>query len=381
MPSLSAALTKLPGVAQWSVLLALSAALIALLEIAGLPAAFLLGPMVAGIFVATSGGTIRVPKPSHFISQTVIGCLVASAITPDIVGTFLRSWPLFLGVGLAILLMSSFLGWLLAKASVMPGTTAVWGTAPGAASAMLLMAGEFGADARIVAFMQYLRVMIVAAIASLLARFWIHVGDVPRPEIVWFPALDWISFGKTLALALIGGYAGRWLKLPAGTLLVPMVVGAALHGAGLMTIELPQWLLVISYALLGWNIGLGFNRQILGHAARALPQTLFSIFALVAFSGMLAFILVKTLGVDPLTAYLGTSPGGMDSIAIIAASIPVDVPFVMGLQTVRFLIVLLAGPPLARLVASRLGMRKKRRLDPGAKKIAKQVKEDEAELD
>ena len=64
----------------------------------------------------------------------------------------------------------------------------------------------------------------------------------------------------------------------------------------------------------------------------------------------------RMLGVDPLTAYLATSPGGMDSVAIIAAaSDSVDISFVMALQTARFLIVLLAGPPLARLLARRVG--------------------------
>jgi len=42
----------------------------------------------------------------------------------------------------------------------------------------------------------------------------------------------------------------------------------------------------------------------------------------------------------------------MDSVAIIAAaSNRVDLSFVMALQTARFLIVLVAGPPLARLLA------------------------------
>jgi membrane AbrB-like protein len=372
--------TKLPF-AQWTLLLTLSAAFVALLELAGLPAAFLLGPMVAAIFIATNGGTIRVLRPTLFFAQTIIGCLVARAITPEIAGTFLQAWPLILGIAFAILGMSSFLGWLIARFGVLPGTTAVWGTAPGAASAMMLMSAEFGADARIVAFMQYLRVVIVAAIASLLARFWIHVGAAPHPEIVWFPPVDWISLGETLALAIIGGSTGRLLRLPAGGLLVPMVAGALLHGTGLMKIELPPWLLAASYAFLGWNIGLGFTRQILSHAARALPQTLLSIFVLVAFSAVLALILVKTMNVDPLTAYLGTSPGGMDSVAIIAASSPVDVPFVMALQTIRFLIVLLAGPPLARFVASRLRKVKKHRLAAGEKKAMQQVREDETELD
>ena len=82
---------------------------------------------------------------------------------------------------------------------------------------------------------------------------------------------------------------------------------------------------------------------------------LLSIFVLIAVSGALAFLLVEAAGVDPLSAYLATSPGGMDTVAIIAASSNVDLSFVMALQTVRFVLVLLAGPPLARFIARRVG--------------------------
>ena len=51
-------------------------------------------------------------------------------------------------------------------------------------------------------------------------------------------------------------------------------------------------------------------------------------------------------GVDPLTAYLATSPGGSDSIAIIAASTNVDVSFVMAMQTVRMLAVHRSSRPV-----------------------------------
>ena len=109
-------------------------------------------------------------------AQTIVGCLVARAITGDIVVTFLKDWPLFLAVVLVIVATSAVLGWAIARFKVLPGTTAVWGTAPGAASAMMVMSGDFGADARLVAFMQYLRVVIVAGLASVVARLWVGVS-------------------------------------------------------------------------------------------------------------------------------------------------------------------------------------------------------------
>lgn len=65
-------------------------------------------------------------------------------------------------------------------------------------------------------------------------------------------------------------------------------------------------------------------------------------------------LLAKADGVDPLTAYLATSPGGMSSVAIIAATSRVDLAFVISLQTVRFVLVLILGPAISRYIANRV---------------------------
>jgi membrane AbrB-like protein len=307
--------------------------------------------MVGGVLFGVNGSAVRVPRGPYLAAQAIVGCLIASAISSEIIQAFLREWPLFLGSVLIVIAASAALGWLMSAWGVLPGTTAIWGSSPGAATAMMLMAEAYGADVQLVAFMQYLRVVFVAVAASLVARFWVNVSGAAPTASPWFPPIDWLSFAETLAIAGLGGSLGRALHIPAGALLLPLALGAALHVSDLAHIELPPWLLAISYALLGWNIGLGFNRPILQHAARALPQITLSIVTLIAFCCGLAFVLTRALGVDPLTAYLATSPGGMDSVAIIAASSKVDISFVMALQTARFVIVLLIGPRLARLVA------------------------------
>jgi len=91
----------------------------------------------------------------------------------------------------------------------------------------------------------------------------------------------------------------------------------------------------------------------LRYALRALPAILVSIVALIGLCALLSWLLARVAHVDALTAYLAMSPGGMDTVAIIAASSPVDLPFVMCLQTVRLFIVIALGPRLARWVAAR----------------------------
>jgi uncharacterized membrane protein AbrB (regulator of aidB expression) len=88
---------------------------------------------------------------------------------------------------MAIIVMSTAIGLVLTRLKVVPGTTAVWGMAPGGASVMMLMAGAFGDEARLVAFMQYMRVLLVAAMASVVARLWVGASRMARPTCLGFP--------------------------------------------------------------------------------------------------------------------------------------------------------------------------------------------------
>jgi membrane AbrB-like protein len=336
---------------QWCVLLLVSLALIVPLELVHLPAALLLGAMAAAILVSVFEGTLAVPSWPFVIAQGLIGCLVARSIGPAILARMLQQWPLFLGGVCAVLVISTSLGALLARFRVLPGTTAVWGSAPGAATVMVLMSEGFGGDPRLVAYMQFLRVMMVAVVASIVARLTVAPDGGVRTAIDWFPAIATVPLWETMALAVVGAIVGALSKIPAGALLVPLFGGVALSCTHLLTITLPPWLMAGCYALIGWSIGLKFTREIVVYAAHVFPKIAASTITLVALCGGLGWLLHVTVGTDPLTAYLATSPGGADSVAIIAGSSQVDMPFVMAMQVARFMLVLLLGPTLAKTVA------------------------------
>ncbi|WP_313527217.1 AbrB family transcriptional regulator [Shinella sp.] len=346
-------LGRLPAALQWTCVAGLSLATTTPLYMTGFPAALMIGPMLAGIVVALAGGTIRLPRLCFFVVQVVLALMIAGTVSQDFVATFLNNWLLILAVVFSVIAVSAFSGWMIARTGVLPGTTAIWGSSAGAASSMLMMAEAYGADMRLVAFMQYLRVLFVASLATLVAHFAGHEGAAAPPH-AWFEPVPVLPLFAMLAIGILAGLAGQKLRIPAGAFLLPFALASVLNTSGTVTIVLPQWLLVIAFALLGWNIGLGFTRAILLHARRALLPTVLSIVALLCFSGLLAAALVVLLGVDPLTAYLATSPGSLDSVAVIAASANVDIAFVMTLQTARLILVTFIGPWLARFVADRI---------------------------
>jgi hypothetical protein len=337
----------------WPLLLLLSAVLVGVLHLLQLPASVLLGCMLAGIWMGYRGHALSPHRALFAFAQGVLGCLIASSLQLPILHRLAADWPFFLGVTLSVIVASALLGWYLMRMQILPGTTAVWGLAPGAASAMVLMSEDFGADVRLVAFMQYSRVVVVTALASLVAHWGSHHAATPIAATDWWVLTSPANVGATLLVAGGAAAVARRFGLPGGAMWLPMVLAMALPPMGFFQVELPQLVLAMAYALIGWSIGLRFNRASLLYAWRVLPVVFGAIMALVVVGCLHALVLSQWVGFDVLTAYLATSPGGADSVAVIAATSAVDAGFVMAMQMARFVMVLVAGPAVSRWVASR----------------------------
>ncbi|MBV8663202.1 MAG: AbrB family transcriptional regulator, partial [Hyphomicrobiales bacterium] len=237
-----------PLKAQWAVLVALSALFAAGFVAVRVPAALLLGPMMAGILISANGGKTRLPQPPFFIAQAIIGCMIADKLPISLLGEVGRNWPIFLGGVVSVIVAANGLGWVLARWRVLPGATAVWGSSPGAATVMTLMSEDYGADMRLVALMQYLRVVCCAVVASLVARLWASGGGAPQASVEWFAPAPPLALAATFALTAAGVAAGWSRRIPGGAMLTPLALGLILKGTVDLPLALPQWLLAASYA-------------------------------------------------------------------------------------------------------------------------------------
>src|SRR5277367_4374980 len=207
-------LRERPPALQWGALLSASLICVAAFELMRLPAALLLGAIGAAILVSWFEGRVRIPPWGFVVAQGFVGCLVARAITPDIVVTIFRRWPMFLALIGAVIFFAAALDYVLTRLRVLPGTTAVWGSSAGAATAMVLMSDAFGGDMRLVAVMQYLRVACVGLVASLVARAWLPAGATSPASIIWFPPVAAGPLLATLALGIGGAIVGVKSRFP-----------------------------------------------------------------------------------------------------------------------------------------------------------------------
>jgi membrane AbrB-like protein len=224
---------------------------------------------------------------------------------------------------------------------------------------MLAMSDSLGADPRLVALMQYTRVIVVVISAALVSHFWLASDAAtylsPNQSLQATASQDtalvhdaWLTYVLTALTAAFGAWAGTRLRLPAGTMLGPLILGIGLEESGAMHLTWPPGVPQAGYLVLGVYVGLLFDRASVHRAGRLFPYVLASAMGLGTACAGLGWMLSSLTPIDGLTAYLATSPGGMDSVAIMALGSGADAPLVLAIQMLRLLAVVLAGALLGR---------------------------------
>lgn len=338
-----------PPVVQWIALVVCAGIAGQLLASAHVPAGRFLGPMGVAIVFAVAGCTVRLPKMAFQGGQSVIGVMAAHSITTGVLLSLAQAWPVMILATVCTIALSLAVGVAVARFGDLPGTTAIWGSAPGAASAMISMGEQYGADGRVVAAMQYVRVVCVVLSGALVSHL---MGVSASHTVVAVEQVQWFTFMGALAVIALGIAFGD--RLPAGALLIPLVLGAALQLSGLLHIVLPAWFTALAMGAIGAYVGLRFDRATVLYVLKRLPTMICCSMLLIVVSAVLAYFIALLLGKDFLSVYLATSPGGLDSMAIIAVDSQADVSLVLAMQALRLFTVILIGPMLVKWVIQRI---------------------------
>jgi membrane AbrB-like protein len=340
---------------KWVLLAGLSVLVTLALDWLHIPASRFLGPLWAAIALAVFQFRLTLHPRIYPCAQGLIGLLVASSLSPSTWVVLANSWPFLVGGTIWSILASLLLGLVLYRFRILPGSAAVWGLSPGAAGVMTIMSGDYGADMRLVAFTQYLRVLVVSMAAVGVAHLAMTsppASQVPGPS--FFSALIiWPDLVVALLALALGLGLTELTGLPGGLILLPMIFGIGAENFLGVSVAPPMWLMIPAYAIMGWRVGLTFDRDTLILTLKMLPAVILAIFILIAACGLCAVVMVYWGGFDPLTAYLASSPGGLDAVTIIASAAGVDLPIVMAMQACRLLLVIVTAPYLARWISGK----------------------------
>jgi uncharacterized protein len=337
------------------------------LDAGGLPSSYLFAALLLGLAIALlRPDRVSLPPVSFRAAQAVAGVSLGAYLKTDALRAVADSLVPVLLVSAATLALSLAAGAILARTTPLDPPTAALGMIAGGASGIVGMSGELGADDRLVAFMQYLRVLVVVLLTpigyALLFGGEHGGGGAPVPSAgllgdVW----DWAA---TAALALAGASAAARLRVTAGVLLGPMVLTGALVLAGpLEGFAVPDLLGQTAFALIGLQVGLRFTPDTVRLLGRVTVPVLLAIAGLLVTCFGLAVLLSLTTSASLLDTYLATTPGGLYAVLAVAYGAGADTTFIVAVQTLRVVAMVLLAPLAVRWMLradKRSGIEKRR---------------------
>jgi membrane AbrB-like protein len=311
--------------------------------VAGMPAGWMSGAMIAVAACAIGGLRVHVPVRLLDAVFVVIGALLGTGITPDIV-TRVGAWPLSLaGLILSVAAMALAVQLYLVRVAGWDRTTAFFTSIPGAFSYIVLIAAESGADLRRVVVGQSIRVfLLVAGIPALVAA----VEPLPPPEIRAVIAPGPLLL--LLAASLLGALTLHRLRVPGGFLSGALLVSGIAYGTGTVSGTFPLWLTVSAYIVLGAMIGSRFSGTTIAFLRSVAVAAIGAFVVAVAVTGVFAVLVAEIANVPIGQALVAFAPGGLDAMAALALAMHMDSAFVAVHQLARFIAIAVVAPFVAR---------------------------------
>ena len=259
--------------ARWALLVALTAAGTAGLDVLAVPSPALFAGLVAAALLALLGrGPGRVARPLSTSAQAVVGVVIGVLARPETLIAVARDWLPVLVVGSGTLALSMAAGLLLGRRPGVSPLTGMLALTAGGASGLVAVSRELGGDERVVAVIQYLRVVLVTVSMPLVAATVYGASGAAGPGPAAAGGPWYVGLLLTVVCGAVGVPLARLLRVPAGGLLGPMTVALVLTLTGVAGDATPPAVLVeLAFAVIGWQAGVRFTPESLRHGGRAAP--------------------------------------------------------------------------------------------------------------
>ena len=147
-----------------------------------------------------------------------------------------------------------------------------------------------------------------------------------------------------IALAIAGGLLGAKLKIPAGALIGAMVTIIVFKMTMKMHWEIPKGFSFALQVFVGMMVGATFQPELLHVMKKIALPVIISCVVLVGGGVIMAIIFTRMGLLDIGTAYLGTSPGAMSALIVLAFDSGARPMLVVCFHFVRVVFVILTAP-------------------------------------
>lgn len=304
---------------------------------AGVPLAWVIGPMLVSAAIALCGrhpfASVRARKGG----QMIVGSAIGLNLTLPAIQTLWIWIPAAFAVNIAALFIALYLGRFLARAMETNPATGYFAMVPGGLSEMANIAGRAGGQNEIVAMIQALRVAItVCILPPLVVHLDLH-GDFLSANAAGILELH---TGFYVALAAAAGVTlARTLRLNNPWMIGALVGAAVLAMLGLASGKMPRTLFCVGQMMIGMTIGARFKMEHVLHVGRRLRYAIGFILLTMVVMAAVSTLFSAVSGFDLGSSLLAISPGGFSEMATTADILHLNVALVTIFHVTRAFIV------------------------------------------
>ena len=155
-----------------------------------------------------------------------------------------------------------------------------------------------------------------------------------------------------LGLGLVGGALGAKLKIPAGALIGAMLTIIIFKMTMKMHWEIPKGFTFALQVFLGIMVGATFQPELFHVMKKIALPVIISCVVLVGAGVLMAVIFTRLGLLDIGTAYLGTSPGAMSALIVLAFDSQAQPMLVVCFHFVRVVFVILTAPLIFKWISN-----------------------------
>lgn len=314
--------------------------------VAGIPLPWMIGAMLATTVAAVSGLAIEMPGVLRTVMVTVLGVMLGSSFTPEVLGR-MEEWIVTLSCLAVYIAIAAATGYVyFRRVCGYDPTTAYFSATPGGLSEMILVGTAMGGDGRIISLTHASRILLVVITLPLAFQWLLGYDPANRPDSGdTLAALGAWDILVLTAAAVLGYAIARMLHIPAAAVVGPMLLSAGLHLGGVTDAAPPDLLVAAAQVVVGAAIGCRFAGTELATIRRAVVGAAGSTVILLAITVVFAGLLHAATGIDIEGLVLAFAPGGLAEMSLIAIALSADAAFVGTHHIVRiFIIVVLAAP-------------------------------------
>ena len=322
-----------------------------------IPVSWLLGSMIGGIaYSVIQGNPQPLPKMFVTVGKAFIALYTAARFsweTINVAATY--AVPLLLCV-LITGALSLFHGYLLSRLSGIDRVTGLVAFIPGAASSIVPIAEEMGADAVAVAVFQSIRLLLVVLLIPSAAGFFFP-ADLNSSVTIAIattannPSIPmWLNLILLAGCCVVGLWGGNRLALPASGFLGTFLVGLAVFWGSPYELQVPQWLFATGLLCVGLSIGVKFDIKTVNKLLKAVLIEIVLVVSLILLCLGIGYEFHVFTHVDTITSLLGFTPGGLEAMVATVMQLGGDTGLVLAMQLTRMLIIIALGPWLVKFV-------------------------------